>query len=78
LTQHEDFPRKFSTDINQVKLWNEEPVLHKLSHQNLFVRFWILEYDKELTNGYPQDHLQRLAVPVVIQKFMANFFSFAI
>jgi hypothetical protein len=39
------------------------------------VHFWSIEYEDLLPHGHTKQQLQKLAVPVVIQKFMANFFS---
>lgn len=74
LIHHEAFPSKLKSEVNQVTLWNTEPIVHKLSHQALWVHFWVLDYKETLPEGYAIDSLQKFAVPVVIQKFMANFF----
>jgi A/G-specific adenine glycosylase len=71
----EKLPLSKPNKIMRVTFWNKEPIIHKLSHQTLFVHFWCIEYEDLLPQGHTKKQLQKLAVPVVIQKFMTNFFS---
>lgn len=41
--------------------------LHKLSHQNLHTRFWVVNTEQELQAGIPMDGLEDFPVPVLIQ-----------
>lgn len=75
LSNIEKLPLSKPNKIRRVNLWNQEPIIHKLSHQTLFVHFWSIEYEELLPHGHTIQQLQKLAVPVVIQKFMAIFFS---
>ena len=75
LSNIEKLPLRKPNKIRRVTLWNHEPIIHKLSHQTLFVHFWSIEYEDLLPQGHTKQQLQKLAVPVVIQNFMANFFS---
>lgn len=54
--------------------WNEEPILHKLSHQHLAVTFWILKTDFSIPDGLDRDQIRRLAVPIVLEKFIEKYF----
>ena len=60
----------------KLTLWNKEPIVHLLSHQKLYVYFWILPSKKELKNGLTIEMLKKQAVPVVIQNFIEKFFQF--
>lgn len=75
LSNIEKLPLRKPNKIRRVTLWNHDPIIHKLSHQTLFVHFWSIEYEDLLPQGHTKQQLQKLAVPVVIQNFMANFFS---
>jgi hypothetical protein len=46
-----------------------------LSHQSLLINFWEINIEKSFSDGYNQDALMGLAVPVVIQNFIRKFFS---
>lgn len=60
--------------LAQIKLWNPNPILHKLSHQNLFVKFWIVQAmvfsgEKIVSAEKVTDY----AVPRVIDRFLEKF-----
>ncbi len=56
------------------KRWNPSPILHKLSHQQLYITFWTIQLNTSLEEGMPWEQLTTKAVPVVIQNFIENFF----
>lgn len=74
LFAHPDFPKEFYLNPSGVKLWNTEPIIHKLSHQNLAVSFWEIEAKDKLNNAHSKAAINELAVPIVIQNFMEKFF----
>ncbi|MGB3775779.1 MAG: A/G-specific adenine glycosylase [Leeuwenhoekiella sp.] len=61
--------------VEDIVLYNPKPILHKLSHQNLFVKFWIIEIEEvgPLNDKVPLASLQDYAVPRVIDKFLESF-----
>ena len=77
LINHPDFPSIQGLSESEITLWNSEPIIHKLSHQILWVNFWILPTNEPLKDGLSLKQLESLPVPVIIQNFMKNFFSFA-
>lgn len=74
LIAHADFPKEIYLNNSEVKLWNSEPITHKLSHQNLAVSFWEIEAKDKLNNAHSKAVIKELAVPVVIQNFIEKFF----
>lgn len=56
-----------------LKLFNTNAIIHKLSHQHLFVKFWIIETVKINTQTIKFKDLELYAVPVVISKFIEEF-----
>lgn len=58
-----------------ITLFNSDSVVHKLSHQHLFTKFWIIEIDDLITNAVPVSELGKYPVPVLISTFM-NAFKF--
>ncbi|MDG1686486.1 MAG: A/G-specific adenine glycosylase [Flavobacteriaceae bacterium] len=73
----EKFSTKMIAQLNtkKLKLWNREPIAHKLSHQKLFVFFWTIPSKEILKKGYSLKELKNQAVPVVIQNFLDKFFT---
>ncbi|GGD96216.1 A/G-specific adenine glycosylase [Planktosalinus lacus] len=61
------------TKIESVTLFNEKPIQHKLSHQHLHIRFWIVNTDMIPKDGYAISEINKYPVPVVIQNFIERF-----
>ena len=54
-------------------IYNQEPIVHKLSHQHLYTTFWVVNIDGNLTNGIPLKEVRSYAVPVLIGNFIDAF-----
>ena len=52
---------------------NEKDIIHKLSHQHLYTKFWIIEIDTLPQEGVPISRLETYPVPVLISEFISNF-----
>ncbi len=71
--------------IESISLFNEKMIIHKLSHQHLYTRFWIAE-TKDLSKGssdlalqgVPIEKVNDYAVPVLIENFISEFSVFKI
>lgn len=59
----------------KVSLFNSEPIVHKLSHQHLYTRFWIVEDKKEAFPSIPWREIDKYPVPVLISNFIKSFSS---
>ena len=57
----------------ELKLYNPEAIVHKLSHQHLHVKFWIIETLKINANTIKFKDLEKYAVPVLISRFIEEF-----
>ncbi len=55
--------------------WNQTPIKHKLSHQELHLTFWVANTKIPLRNGISPDQMEAYPVPVVIQNFITEFFE---
>ena len=53
--------------------YNNDVIVHKLSHQHLYTNFWIINIDNYLADGIPIDHVSNYAVPVLIGNFIEDF-----
>ncbi|NDV15221.1 A/G-specific adenine glycosylase [Muricauda sp. TY007] len=53
-----------------ISLYNNEPIVHKLSHQHLYTQFWILKTSDILEEGTPWKEIGGFPVPVLIADFI--------
>lgn len=58
-----------------ITLFNPVAVVHKLSHQHLHTKFWIIEINSSISNTVPVSELEKYPVPVLISSFI-NAFKF--
>lgn len=69
---------RYGTQLNGVKpisitVFNDAAMVHKLSHQHLYTKFWIMELD-EIQEGFiPVAQLEKYPVPVLIASFISAF-----
>lgn len=57
-----------------LSLYNDAPIIHKLSHQHLYTKFWILKVQKLIIDeAISVDEVQSLPVPILIGNFIENF-----
>lgn len=54
-------------------LYNETDKVHKLSHQHLYTKFWIIEVNKLPDEAIPIKHLKEYPVPILISNFIEAF-----
>jgi A/G-specific adenine glycosylase len=76
-------PKKFKShplikdyleDLNfELSLYNEIHIVHKLSHQHLYTKFWILEVDELPEKGIAISELKTFPAPVLIGNFIEEF-----
>ena len=60
-------------DIDSISLYNETAVVHKLSHQHLYTRFWIVLLNGEMEHMLTISEIKEKAVPVLIGNFIDKF-----
>lgn len=58
----------------EFSLYNNKDIVHKLSHQHLHTKFWIIEVDKLPQKGIPIADLKRYPTPILISNFIDEFF----
>lgn len=58
-----------------VVLFNEKEIIHKLSHQHLYTRFWIIEADEVSEPVVSWSKITQFPVPVLISNFIKSFSS---
>ncbi|MGB5236605.1 MAG: A/G-specific adenine glycosylase [Flavobacteriaceae bacterium] len=60
-------------EIGAVYENNSSAVVHKLSHQQLHTKFWIVETTDRFESGIPVEQLEEYPVPVPIADFIKTF-----
>ncbi|MCL9806081.1 A/G-specific adenine glycosylase [Flavobacterium amniphilum] len=63
---------KLYPETSLVTLLDSESILHKLSHQNLHIRFWKINLNHQLDKGLSHDDLMLLPFPIVLHNFIEN------
>lgn len=59
--------------ITKITLYNKIPVVHKLSHQHLHTKFWVIETNSILKNGVTVENLSVYPTAVLIDNFIRTF-----
>ena len=73
LVQEDSFAT-YSRERNvKVQLFNEKPIVHKLSHQHIYTKFWILNCRDLKGKGVPVRKLTEFPVPKLIDNFIDAF-----
>lgn len=70
ITQH---PFGF-TPMN-IKPLHHNTIIHKLSHQQLHIRFWEVEADETIDGALPIEDLKKYPFPIVIHNFMEEHWA---
>ncbi len=54
-------------------LYNDNDIIHKLSHQHLHTKFWIITTEESLKNAISISEIENYPVPILIGKFIEEF-----
>ncbi|GAA4235152.1 A/G-specific adenine glycosylase [Postechiella marina] len=57
----------------ELTLYNKDTLVHKLSHQHLYTKFWIVKINTNLEKGILIDDIENYAVPILIGNFIEKF-----
>ncbi len=57
----------------ELLLYNKDVVVHKLSHQHLYTKFWVINVNKLSKEGIPTEDIHNYAVPILIGNFIETF-----
>ena len=56
-----------------VYLFNSSDIIHKLTHQHIYTKFWIIEIDQKIDKSITWSDFEKYPVPVLIHNFVENF-----
>lgn len=65
---------EYSLSANdEISLFNDEPIVHKLSHQHIYTKFWVVTGSELPGNKISVAEIEKFPVPVLIEKFIDSF-----
>lgn len=73
LLREEEWLKYTSSPEVALDLFNESPIVHKLSHQHIYTKFWIVNCEEVLGKAVPFHALEKYPVPVLIEKFIESY-----
>ena len=73
LLEHHRKTLIFPETFKELNLFNSTEIVHKLSHLELKVKFWILETSTPIKNAVKWSEIKSYPVPFVIDRFINNF-----
>ncbi len=73
LLETNEFCSIVNDDTTTVSLFNKSMIVHKLSHQHLYTKFWIITTTKKLKNSISWNNFDSYPVPILIHNFVENF-----
>lgn len=74
LISTKEFISLFPEDAS-ISLFNSKSVIHKLSHQHLYTRFWIIKTKKVNTELISWAEIEKFPTPVLISNFLNDFLN---
>ena len=60
-------------NYTDITLYNSEDIVHKLSHQHLHTKFWIINVDELDNRGINFSEIRNYPVPILISNFIESF-----
>jgi A/G-specific adenine glycosylase len=55
--------------VLSVMACNEKSIIHKLSHQHLYIKFWKVSVRGAVENGISNEVFENFSIPIVIHNF---------
>ena len=62
----------FDNPIMSMRACNDESLVHKLSHQHLYIKFWEVKVKGKVVNGITKEDLKQYPFPIVIHNFIES------
>ena len=73
LLAHSDAQSVIPESYDELLLFNEIDIVHKLSHQELHIKFWILKTSIQMKKAIKWSDIKYYPVPIVLERFINNF-----
>ena len=69
----QDFKNVVPDSALELQLYNDTPIIHKLSHQHLYTRFWLVSANQLQRNSINLQNIMEYPVPVLIENFLNEY-----
>ncbi|MCF6350968.1 MAG: A/G-specific adenine glycosylase [Flavobacteriaceae bacterium] len=63
-------------NVTNLQLFNEKIIIHKLSHQHIYTKFWIVNLDVNLVKSIPFNEIENYPVSTLVHNFSNIFKNF--
>ena len=73
LVEHEGFNELFKTMAINVKLFNKEVMVHKLSHQHIYTKFWVVNTQSSPSFSLSWETIKKYPVSTLIDNFLNQY-----
>ena len=65
-------PAFFTNEILNIQLFNQIPIVHKLTHQHLSIKFWHITVEGKIDTAKSLTEIKTYPFPIVIHNFLEN------
>ena len=72
LGNHQKFNELFKNDPLTIKRFNQKLIIHKLSHQHISTRFWIVKMKSNKSINIEWENIENFPVPILIHNFIED------
>lgn len=73
LIEHNIFNELFKKRPVTIKLFNKKEIVHKLSHQHIYTKFWVVTATSSTNFSISWDSIKDYPVPALIDKFISQY-----
>jgi A/G-specific adenine glycosylase len=73
LIEHQEFNKLFEMLPITIKLFNKEVMVHKLSHQNIYTKFWVVKTEASPNFSLSWDAIHKYPVSTLIDNFLNQY-----
>lgn len=73
LIEHEGFNELFKTKSTNLLLFNKEIIIHKLSHQHIYTKFWVVKTESSSDFSFLWSSIKEYPVSTLIDNFLRQY-----
>ena len=70
-----DFFQELFSSETTLTLFNQKNIVHKLSHQHIYTKFWVISIDNLSTKTVEWSKIESFPVPVLISNFLKEYLT---